>query len=218
MEATLYNQEAKAVGTVELADSVFRVPVRADLLHQVVVSQEANSRQHLAHAKGRGEVRGGGIKPWRQKGTGRARHGSIRSPIWKGGGVTHGPTKEENYGKKINKKMARKATAMALSSKVADEQFVVVDRIALSAPKTREMATVLKALSTVFPKFRRTKTSSSTMLVAVPTVNDGSILRTARNIPNVQIIEARNLNARTLLKRRFLVVLQDALKDLPVNQ
>src|SRR5258708_25564753 len=97
MEFPVYNQEAQQIGTVELADGIFGLPLNQDLLYQVVTSQVANQRQVVAHTKGRGEVRGGGKKPWRQKGTGRARHGSIRSPIWRGGGVTHGPTKEANF-------------------------------------------------------------------------------------------------------------------------
>jgi large subunit ribosomal protein L4 len=214
MEAPLYNQSAQSIGTIELPDALFHVALNADLLHQVVVSQESNQRQHLAHAKGRGEVRGGGIKPWRQKGTGRARHGSIRSPIWKGGGVTHGPTKEENYKKKINKKMARKALAMSLSSKVTDGQMVVLDALTLSRMKTKEMMSVVKAVSGLFPTFRHGRSSSSTLLIAVPKNADGVVVRAARNIPNVEVTEARNLNAREVLSRQYVVMLKDAIGEI----
>src|SRR3989344_826748 len=107
MKVKLYNQLGEETGSVELLDAIFNIPLNHDLVHQAIVTQMANSREILAHAKGRGEVRGGGKKPWRQKGTGRARHGSIRSPIWKGGGVTHGPLKEKIYSKKINKKVEK---------------------------------------------------------------------------------------------------------------
>mgnify|MGYP001565261470 FL=1 len=116
MQIPIYNQNAEQAGTLEVSNAVFALPMNQDLLHQVATSQLSNQRQVIAHAKGRSEVRGGGKKPWKQKGTGRARHGSIRSPIWKGGGVAHGPTKDKNYSKKINRKMARKALGVALSS------------------------------------------------------------------------------------------------------
>src|SRR3990167_7958338 len=137
MKVKLYNQVAEEVGKTELPDEVFGLKWNADLVHQVVTSQEANRRPTVAHAKGRGEVRGGGRKPWRQKGTGRARHGSIRSPIWKGGGVTHGPLKEKNYKKKINKKMAKKALFAVLSAKARDNEIIVLDDLKFSEPKTR---------------------------------------------------------------------------------
>src|SRR5258706_11147552 len=140
MEFPLYNQEAQQVGTIELADGIFGLPLNQDLLYQVVTSQVSNQRQVLAHAKGRSEVRGGGKKPWQQKGTGRARHGSIRSPIWRGGGVTHGPSNERDFSKKINKKMARKALLTVLSAKARDNEIILMDEIAFSQPKTKEGA------------------------------------------------------------------------------
>src|SRR6478609_7180183 len=114
MEATLYNKKGEKAGKVTLPESLFGLPWNADLVHQVVTSMQDNARLSIAHTKDRGEVRGGGKKPWKQKGTGRARHGSSRSPIWKGGGITHGPLAEKNYKQKINKKMASKALAAAL--------------------------------------------------------------------------------------------------------
>src|SRR3989344_5880492 len=120
MKAVLYNQEGKETGQITLSKRIFDVPLNQDMLHQVVVSQMANRRQVLAVTKGRGEVRGGGKKPWAQKGTGRARHGSIRSPLWKGGGVTGGPTKERVFTKAIPKKMRARALFMALSRKLKE--------------------------------------------------------------------------------------------------
>jgi len=129
MPELVYNQQGEKVGQVDLPAELFGVPLNRDLVHQVVVTQMANSRQVLAHTKDRSEVRGGGAKPWRQKGTGRARHGSIRSPIWVGGGVAFGPTKERVFAKKINKKMKRQALFMVLSSKVKDKEIVLLDKI-----------------------------------------------------------------------------------------
>src|SRR5258708_929948 len=151
MEMPLYNQEAEKVGTLTVGDNVFGVPFNSDLLYQVTTAQLSNRRQVIAHTKGRGEVRGGGKKPWQQKGTGRARHGSIRSPIWKGGGVTHGPTKERNFKKKINHSAAQKALTVALSAKVRDGQVVFVDAINLAEHKTKAMSAVFQKVAAVFP-------------------------------------------------------------------
>src|SRR3989339_1482700 len=127
MKVDLYNLAGKITGQQELADEVFNVKIKPEVVHEVYIAQMANQREAWADTKGKGEVRGGGKKPWKQKGTGRARHGSTRSPIWKGGGVTFGPTKERNFKKDINKKMARKALLMAISSKAKNRQLLVLD-------------------------------------------------------------------------------------------
>lgn len=204
MQVNLYNQFAEKIGTVSLPDSVFAVPSNNDLLHQVVTSQMANKRQVLAHAKTRAEVRGGGKKPWRQKGTGRARHGSIRSPIWKGGGVTFGPTKERDFKKKINKKMVRKALLVALSEKARSKNMVVVDSINLNAPKTKEVADILKL-------FKNKLNTSGSILIAPPST-DKNLWRAAKNIQKVEIIEARNLNPLKVLSYKNLMIMKDAVK------
>src|SRR5262245_26808838 len=129
METKVYNQQGKETGKLKLPEAVFGLPWNGDLVHQVVVSMQANQREGNAHTKGRGEVRGGGKKPWRQKGTGRARHGSIRSPLWRGGGTTHGPSNERNYEKKINKKMKTKALYTVLSQKNRDGEVVLLDQV-----------------------------------------------------------------------------------------
>ncbi len=149
MYVKLYNQSAEEIGTTELPDAVFGLKWNPDLVHQVVTSYAANRRAGTAHAKTRGEVRGGGKKPWRQKGTGRARHGSIRSPIWKGGGVTHGPRKEKDYSKKINKKMARKALLTVFSAKARDGEIAVMDTMAFPEGKTKHAAAVFGLFSKV---------------------------------------------------------------------
>lgn len=214
METTLYNQEAQSVGTVKLPASLFGVPIQGDLLHQVVTSQLANQRKPVAHTKGRGEVRGGGKKPWQQKGTGRARHGSIRSPIWKGGGVTFGPTNEKDYSRKINKKAARKALAMALSSKVTDSQLLMVDAISIPDHKTKAMASVINRFAAVMtaanPKKRRPK-----ILFVVPTHADVDLLgRSTQNLASVEMIEARNMNALIAMNYPYVLMLKDAIEVL----
>src|SRR3989344_7485703 len=146
MEEKLYNQEGKEVGKLELPEYVFNLPWNADLVHQVSVSMMANIRMPLAHAKTRGEVRGGGKKQWRQKGTGRARHGSIRSPLWRGGGITFGPRTEKVFERDIPKKMRRKALFMVLSQKAKDKQLVVLDKFSAEKPKTKEIAKTFNKL------------------------------------------------------------------------
>lgn len=201
MEVNLYNQQAENIGKVELPDSVFAVPSNNDLLHQVVSSQISNKRQVIAHTKTRTEVRGGGKKPWRQKGTGRARHGSIRSPIWKGGGVTFGPTKDVNFKKKIGKKMARKALSVALSEKAKSGNIIVVDSIELNVPKTKEIAGILKLFQSKM---------SGSVLIVTPLL-DKDLYRAVNNIQKVGVTEARNLNSLTVLAYKNLMVLKDAI-------
>jgi len=203
MEYPLYNQQAENIGKVELPDSVFAVPSNNDLLHQVVSSLMANKRQIIAHAKTGSEVRGGGKKPWRQKGTGRSRHGSIRSPIWKGGGVTFGPTKDVIFKKKIGKKMARKALVVALSEKARGSGIIMIDGIGLNAPKTKEIAGILKAFN---QKLNRT----GSILFVTPST-DKNLHRATKNIQKVGVIEARNLNTLEVLSCKNLMIMKEAI-------
>lgn len=209
MEYPLYNQQAEEISKIDLPDSIFGLKINADLLHQVVTSLISNKRQVIAHTKGRSEVRGGGKKPWRQKGTGRARHGSIRSPIWKGGGVTFGPTKERNFKKKINKKMARKALLMAISSKVKSRQLLVLEDIKLNQAKTKEMALILKNFSKLFEKSR----NKPSILMIIPSV-DNDVKRAAQNLPNLNTVEARNINPLLILSSKYLLLMKGALDNL----
>jgi len=202
----MYNQKGQEAGKVNLPDRVFGLKANDDLVYQVATSQMSNRRQVIAHAKTRAEVRGGGKKPWRQKGTGRARHGSIRSPIWKGGGVTGGPTKDRNFKKKINRKMANKAVLVTLSSKVKSKNLLVLDGISLENGKTKEMASVYKNINKVFGE----KKSSSTLLV-LPAL-DKKVTLSARNLQNLSTIEARNLNVLDVLAHKNLVVLNDSIE------
>ena len=206
MEYPLYNQKAEHIGKVDLPDRIFNLVMNNDLVHQIVTSLRSNKRQVIAHAKGRGEVRGGGKKPWRQKGTGRARHASIRSPIWKGGGATFGPTKERNFKKKINKKMARRALFMVLSSKAKDKQLFVLDNIILENPKTKELAIILKNLSTLIGK-------NPKALLVLPVMED-KIKRSSKNLPNFSAVEARNLNPLEVLSYKYLVLVKDSVEAL----
>ena len=148
METKVYNQKAEEVAKIKLSDNIFAVPTTEDLVHQAMVAQMGNERQVLAHTKDRSEVRGGGRKPWRQKGTGRARAGSSRSPIWIGGGVTFGPSKDRNFKKDINRKMKRKALYMVLSDRVKNKNIAVLDAISMKEFKTKDMDAMLKTLET----------------------------------------------------------------------
>ncbi len=203
MQYPLYNQEGQNVGTVELPEKMFGLKMNRDLLYQVVNSQMSNQRQVIAHAKGRAEVRGGGKKPWRQKGTGRSRHGSIRSPIWKGGGATFGPTKERNFKKKINKKMVKNALFVALSSKAKDNQLIVVEGMKLQNPKTKEMAGVFKKFGTMLGK-------NPNALLILPEANE-NVKRAVRNLPYLSAVEARDLNPLEILAHKQLLFVKDSI-------
>ncbi|MBI2122155.1 MAG: 50S ribosomal protein L4 [Candidatus Sungbacteria bacterium] len=202
MKIKVYNQEGKEAGTADLPDGVFGLKWNADLVHQVVTGQAANLRRGTAHAKGRSEVRGGGRKPWRQKGTGRARHGSIRSPIWIGGGVTHGPLKEKSYHKKINKKMAKKALFTALSAKARDNEIVILEDLKFSEAKTRYAAEIFRNLSQVDALKDIVKAKT---LLAFPEKSH-DLKRAFRNLPRVGMDEARNLNAHEVLQYRYILM------------
>jgi large subunit ribosomal protein L4 len=206
MRIAVYNQEGKEVGTTILPKEIFDVKVNPDLIHQVVVSQMANRRKVIAHTKGRGEVRGGGRKPWRQKGTGRARAGSIRSPLWRGGGVTFGPTKEKVFKKKINKKMKKKALLMVLSAKAKNNLLVVLDKINLEAAKTKSLAKIIENWKLKIKNFK-----AGSCLIALPKVEKNIILA-ARNLPEVETIEAKNLNTLDLLSFQYLVMPKESIK------
>lgn len=203
MEYPLYNQEGKNIGTVELPENIFGLKMNEDLLYQVATSQMSNQRQVLAHAKGRGEVRGGGKKPWRQKGTGRARHGSIRSPIWKGGGATFGPTKERNFKKKLNRKMVRKALFVALSAKARENQLLVIDGINLKNPKTKEMSEVFKNFWSMLGK-------RPNVLMVVPK-GDENVKRASKNLPYLSAVEAKDLSPLEVMAHKHLLFVKDSI-------
>lgn len=206
MKISIYNQKGEEIEKTDLPVKIFGLEINKDLVHQVVVAQMANARKVIAHTKDRSEVRGGGRKPWKQKGTGRARHGSIRSPIWRGGGVTFGPTKERVFTKKINKKMKTKALFMTLSSKVKDNQLILLDKIELAEAKTKQMTEVIKDL-----KNKVKKDLDKSILIVLPSSNQ-DIVRASKNIPKVKIIRADSLNVLDVLTYKYLLVLQGSIK------
>ncbi len=205
MKIDIYNQKGEKTETIELSKEIFGLPWNDDLVHQVAVSMQANKRMPIAHAKGRGEVSGGGRKPWRQKGTGRARHGSIRSPIWRGGGVTHGPTKEKIYAKKINKKMKKKAFLSVLSKKLKDNEILFLDKIIVTEPKTKESSQIISTISKI-KGFEKLAIKKKNRAIIALVQKDDSISRSFRNLFGIKISEAGNLNVLDLLKYRFLVI------------
>ena len=203
--AKIYNQSGKEVGEVKLPANVFGLSWNADLVHQVITSMRSDSRVIYAHTKTRGQVAGGGKKPWRQKGTGRARHGSTRSPIWVGGGVAHGPNGLKNYGRKINKKMKIKALYTILSRKLKDGEILFVDKFEIAKPKTVEAIGILKSLSKIktcsdiFTK----RNNSATIAISG---KKQAFEKSFSNIGNVEVDEVRNINPVDLLNKKYLVI------------
>jgi len=210
LELSVYNQEGQEVEKIILPESIFGLKINQDLIRQSYEAQLSQSRVPYAHTKDRSEVRGGGKKPWRQKGTGRARHGSIRSPLWRGGGVTFGPRKDKIFAKNINKKMRRKALLMVLSGKVRDNEMIILDNLKIEQPKTKLMADILKKFH---PKSDHTKDEKPKVeidlgrgaLIAMA-AKDENIIRASRNIPKILTIGAANLNVVDLLNYKYLVL------------
>ncbi|MCR5521681.1 MAG: 50S ribosomal protein L4 [Lachnospiraceae bacterium] len=196
----VYNMEGAEVGTLDLNESIFGVDVNTHVMHLAVVSQLAHKRQGTQSAKTRAEVSGGGRKPWRQKGTGHARQGSTRSPQWKGGGVVFAP-KPREYGFKMNKKEKALAIKSALTSKVLDQKFVVVDEIKFDEAKTKKMVTML------------TKLNADKALVVLDKKDDNVIL-SARNLPDVTTVTYNALNVFDILKYDKMIVAKDAVAQI----
>lgn len=205
MEAKIYNKSGKEAGTIELPAEIFGLTWNADLVHQVYTSQNSNARANTAKTKDRSEVSGTGKKPWKQKGTGRARHGSKRSPIWVKGGITFGPSPERNYKKKINKKMNAKALFTLLSEKLRNGQILFVDSIAPGAMKTKEASKIMHALGDV-SGFERLKGSKKVVAHVAMDKTDEIVKKSFNNIPNVSVEEIRNLSVTDLLNHRYLLI------------
>lgn len=204
MEAKVYNQTGKEVSSVKLPENIFGLSWNEDLVSQVANSMMANQRTPIAHTKNRGEVAGSGIKPWRQKGTGRARHGARRSPIWVGGGITHGPRNDKDYSKKLNKKMKNKALFTVLSKKFKDGEVVFLDSLSFKAPKTKEAKSVLTSLSKIkeIASITRRKNAAFITLGA----KDENVFKSFSNFGNLEVGQMKDLNALDLLQYRYLVI------------
>ena len=198
MQVSLMNMAGEPVGQVDLDDSIFAAPINQPLMHQALVRQLANARLGTHKTKGRSEVAGGGRKPWRQKGTGRARQGSTRAAQWRGGGIIFGPT-PRSYDQQMPRKMRRAAVRSALTTKAADDRIVVLDDLHMAEPRTREMAEALKRLQV-----------DSTALI-LTAAEDPTVARSANNLPYVKLLRAHYLNVRDLLTYDYLVIPQDAL-------
>lgn len=188
-----------------MPDEIFKIDENQDLLHQVITSQTANARRVIAHTKDRSEVRGGGVKPWKQKGTGRARHGSIRSPIWVGGGVTFGPTKERNFSRRIPRKMNQRALKVALSMKAQETALKIVDKLELANPKTREMVDLLSRLfKGNIEKIR--KTSSFVLVLTSNAELSKNVALANGNILYSKTMRAKNLNVLDAVGYRYILL------------
>ena len=218
MKTDIYNKEAKKAGDIELS-SVFEAELNNDLVHQVVVSMLSNKRQNTAHTKDRSEVRGGGKKPWKQKGTGRARHGSRRSPIWVGGGITFGPRNERNFKKKINKKMKNNAFFQVLAQKMRDGEILFVDSLNFEEAKTKLAKDFLTNVSKLegFDTILTKKKNSA--IIANTELNQNNI-KAFSNFSNIKTEEFRKLSVLDLLNNKYLIIInpEEAMKSLEAKK
>lgn len=197
-EVKLFNQDGSEAGNVELAEAVFGIEPNEHVIHQAVVMQRAAKRQATHAVKDRSQVRGGGRKPWRQKGTGRARHGSIRSPQWVGGGVVFGPRTERNYKQKMPKKVRRLALKSALSSKVQNDNLIVLNELNFEAPKTKQMVEVLNNL----------KADNKALIVTAE--KQDNVLLSANNLQNVKVVTVNEVNVLDIISYEKLIITKDA--------
>lgn len=204
----VFDQDGKEAGKIILPKEIFGLKINSDLIAQAVRAQMANSRDSVAHAKDRSEVRGGGKKPWKQKGTGRARHASIRSPLWAGGGVTFGPRKQRNFSLAINKKMKRQALLMVLSGKAQDGELVILEDLKLAQPKTKEMAGIIKQVSAGAKK----ELNKGAMIILPQ--KDEAIWRSTRNLSKISTIGLGSLNVVDLLSVKYLVISKAAVEKI----
>lgn len=205
MESTVYNQDGKSSGKVKIPEGIFDLPWNADLVHEIVRLMNSNSRINIAHTKTRGEVSGGGKKPWQQKGTGRARHGSSRSPIWVGGGITHGPRNDKNFDRKINKKAKVKALLTILSRKWKEGEVLLVDDMKMKAPKTKEAKNILMAFSKIKGYEKLATKGKNAAVIAIPEKTE-AVTKSFRNFGNVSVEDFRNINPVSILNHKYLII------------
>ncbi len=205
IEASVFDMDGKSAGKVSLPGSVFGLSWNADLVHQVITSMMTDAREPIAHTKMRGEVSGTGKKPWQQKGTGRARHGSRRSPIWVGGGVAHGPRADKNYDRKVNVKARRKALYTILSQKMRDGEILFVDSLSFAAPKAAEAKITLMALSKV-KGFEKLATKPKNAAIIAVDKKTPAVTKSFRNFGNVDLEEIRTINPVSLMNHKYIVI------------
>jgi large subunit ribosomal protein L4 len=206
MKAVVVNKENKKIEDIQIPESVFGVKWNSALVHQALCAFLGNTRQNLAHTKGRGEVAGGGKKPYAQKHTGRARASSIRSPLWIGGGVTFGPTKERDFTKKINKKMKRLALFSLLSKKMKDGEIVFVDSLALETPKTKA---VVRTLDTIFGDKKKS-------VLIIPERVNTTVARAGKNIEKTRVMKPDALNVYECLSHKYILIEKSAVSEFEV--
>ncbi len=206
MKYDVYNTKGEKVETMVLEKEIFEVDFNSDLVHQIIVSQSANKRQGTAHTKTIPDISGGGRKPWRQKGTGRARHGSIRSPIWKGGAVTFGPRNTKIFKKRVPKKMKRKALFMLLSIKAKEQNLIILDKLMFEQGKTSLAQTLFNNLKTKINYFKK-----GSVLVGLPKI-DMNAIRAIRNLPNTKTIQAKDMSPLDIISSKYLILTKESIK------
>src|SRR3989344_584757 len=205
MESKLYNMKGETVGKFDAPENIFGLKWNADLVHQVMLAMQANARPNVAHTKDRGEVRGGGKKPWQQKGPGRARHGSSRSPIWVGGGVAHGPRNDKNFTRKINKKAKVRALYAILSKKFKDGEILFVDSMNITTAKSKDAKKIISSLATI-KGYEKLATKPTNAAMITFDKKTEALSKSFRNFGNVSVEEFRNINPVSILNHSYLIV------------
>lgn len=203
MKLPVYNLQGTKVKDIALNPAIFNIKTKAWIIQEAVVAQQANRRVNIAHVKDRSEVRGGGRKPWRQKGTGRARHGSIRSPLWRGGGTTFGPRNIQNFKKKINKKVKRQALLMCLSEKANDKTITILDKLEFPEIKTKHLVNLLKTLNI----------SDKKILISLPKKDD-KIIKSSNSLQKIKLIAADSLNVVDVLWADIILTPEEGIKKI----
>jgi large subunit ribosomal protein L4 len=205
MKFSIFDKKGKEIKQIDAPKEIFGVSLNKDLVHEVMVSMKSNSRSNIAHTKDRAEVSGGGKKPWRQKGLGRARHGSIRSPIWIGGGITFGPRNDKNYSRKINKKVAANALAMVLSQKALDNEIILIDSLKMDSIKSKDAAVIVNAFAK-HKDFSGLSLNKKSSAVIVLSERDEKTVKSFRNLKNIQLDLVKNINVIDLLNSKYLII------------
>ncbi len=205
LDADVYSKDGKKVSTYSLPEEVFALPWNADLVHQVITSLQTSARHPYAHTKTRGEISGGGKKPWKQKGTGRARHGSTRSPIWVGGGVAHGPRNDKNFDRKVNKKTKNVAIKAIISKKYKDGEVLLMDELDFKSPKTSELKKVIANISNINDTLTKLATKKHNTALFVTNNQDKNLYLSLRNFGNMETQAVNDVNPIILSKYKYLV-------------